>query len=127
MHRKTGDKYLAGLWRGDILRGLMWHCRGRYAVEKGWLPAEYRAPSWSWASIESLTLSSPPGYFTDEPINDSFKAVILEVEYYPVRVSSLEKLRGGYIKLRARWCQQMLYVEEKKAELKFRGGQCMTA
>ena len=47
----TGDRYLAGLWRGDLLNGLAWealsvpehdprpHCR------------KYIAPTWSWASL----------------------------------------------------------------------------
>lgn len=41
-----GD-YLAGLWRCDIIRGLWW------VKEIGGDPvSEYRAPSWSWASVD---------------------------------------------------------------------------
>lgn len=41
-----GD-YLAGLWRCDMVRGLWW-------VKKDWggPVSEYRAPSWSWASVD---------------------------------------------------------------------------
>ncbi|KAF1989458.1 HET-domain-containing protein, partial [Aulographum hederae CBS 113979] len=43
------DEYVAGLWKGDLVRGLLWwvleprKCLG----EEGW-----RAPSWSWAGVE---------------------------------------------------------------------------
>jgi hypothetical protein len=41
-----GD-YLAGLWRDDIVRGLWWvkHVGGEPV-------SDYRAPSWSWASVD---------------------------------------------------------------------------
>lgn len=45
-----GD-YLAGLWRRDIIRGLWW------VKEAGGGPvSEYRAPSWSWASVDGPVL-----------------------------------------------------------------------
>lgn len=45
-----GD-YLAGLWRRDIVRGLWW------VKEAGGGPvSKYRAPSWSWASVDGPVL-----------------------------------------------------------------------
>src|SRR5437773_3949380 len=46
----TKDTYLAGLWRNDIQRGLLW--------SDGWWPGRrrracYIGPSWSWASVKS--------------------------------------------------------------------------
>jgi hypothetical protein len=41
------DEYLAGLWRGDLLRGLLWR-----TAELGPRSTEYVAPSWSWASVD---------------------------------------------------------------------------
>ncbi|KAL9127217.1 MAG: hypothetical protein Q9217_003855 [Psora testacea] len=53
------DKYLAGLWQTDILRQLAWQNRQhlRSTKTKSPLvvrprPPVYRAPSWSWASID---------------------------------------------------------------------------
>jgi hypothetical protein len=43
-----GDHYLAGLWNADLKRGLLWRCRHSITHPT----AEYRAPSWSWASAE---------------------------------------------------------------------------
>jgi hypothetical protein len=42
------DNYLAGLWEADIKRGLFWRVHRSVANPT----AEYRAPSWSWASVE---------------------------------------------------------------------------
>ncbi|KAF2502207.1 hypothetical protein BU16DRAFT_554280 [Lophium mytilinum] len=56
-----GDYYLAGLWLTDIKASLAWEPRGPGC---GWLPDHYRAPSWSWASVEG------PIKYTDDTIWD---------------------------------------------------------
>ncbi|ETS86456.1 hypothetical protein PFICI_00284 [Pestalotiopsis fici W106-1] len=56
--RATGDTYVAGLWKMDIIQGLSWN-RGElrkkrsdgYLEDPPSLPKQYLAPSWSWASI----------------------------------------------------------------------------
>jgi hypothetical protein len=49
--RLTGHQYLAGLWEKNILHDLMWFTKVR---EWSRWTAEYRAPSWSWASVDSV-------------------------------------------------------------------------
>ncbi|KAI8170235.1 hypothetical protein K4K49_000179 [Colletotrichum sp. SAR 10_70] len=45
------DAYLAGLWRHTLLEDLLWTTReGRRSSP----PQGYRAPSWSWASMEPI-------------------------------------------------------------------------
>ncbi|KAL9094584.1 MAG: hypothetical protein Q9165_003143 [Trypethelium subeluteriae] len=57
------DDYLSGLWRETLLPGLLWQVpelkqfNGQPSVR----PAGYRAPSWSWASVEGET-TYPLGY-----------------------------------------------------------------
>jgi hypothetical protein len=46
----TQDEYLAGIWRGDMLRGLMWSTYPTLALLR---PPLWRAPSWSWASHDN--------------------------------------------------------------------------
>ncbi|KAH0444956.1 hypothetical protein CcaCcLH18_00017 [Colletotrichum camelliae] len=41
------DQYLAGIWRHDILRSLLWRRKGTPHSDA---PAEYLGPSWSWVS-----------------------------------------------------------------------------
>ncbi|KAG5661367.1 hypothetical protein KAF25_005489 [Fusarium avenaceum] len=46
--KRLNDQYIAGLWKSDLIVGLSWeglHCK---RVEG------YRAPSWSWASIDGI-------------------------------------------------------------------------
>ncbi|KAI1171396.1 heterokaryon incompatibility protein-domain-containing protein [Nemania sp. FL0916] len=43
------DQYLAGLWRKTLLLDLLWAVQS-----KGEKPKAYRAPSWSWASVDGL-------------------------------------------------------------------------
>lgn len=58
----TGDEYIAGLWKGDFARGLLWGSRPitKFRVENekveqpgvSWTrPKKKIAPSWSWASV----------------------------------------------------------------------------
>ena len=52
-HSVLEEEYLAGLWSGSMLKGLLWRHRGRLSPR----PTEYCAPSWSWASAPV----PPPG------------------------------------------------------------------
>jgi hypothetical protein len=56
------DEYAAGIWRGDMLRGLLWASTD---FEGDFRPSDpyegplttsttYRAPSWSWASVDGV-------------------------------------------------------------------------
>lgn len=51
-HLVYKDQYLAGLWRKTLLLDLLWKAEafGRLPPR----PKPYRAPSWSWASIDGL-------------------------------------------------------------------------
>lgn len=56
-----GDEYLAGLWRTNLIADLLWHVHeeeltGLYIPATR--PAQYRAPSWSWASVDSSSIQT---------------------------------------------------------------------
>lgn len=55
----TGDEYIGGMWRGNLLECLQWRPdtqdRGKEAVRQ----ARHRAPTWSWASCELLLPTRP--------------------------------------------------------------------
>lgn len=44
----TRDRYVAGLWKDDMPRGLLWRSQSQSTTSR---PLEYASPSWSWASI----------------------------------------------------------------------------
>ena len=53
-----GDQYIAGLWREDLERGLLWSCpNSRKTGVRARPPLQYVAPSWSWASLTGCTTS----------------------------------------------------------------------
>lgn len=45
----TGYEYLAGVWRQELPAALLWEKKGWNYLKS---PAGFRAPSWSWASLE---------------------------------------------------------------------------
>ncbi|KAK4995442.1 hypothetical protein LTR66_004741 [Elasticomyces elasticus] len=45
----TGDDYCAGLWRADLIMGLLWRSLGKKEVNAH----GYIGPSWSWVSLDS--------------------------------------------------------------------------
>jgi hypothetical protein len=53
VEKQTGDTYVAGLWRSTLLEGILWQAIGTHRGATS-APSEYRAPSWSWASIDGL-------------------------------------------------------------------------
>src|SRR4051794_24470963 len=42
------ENYLAGLWRQNLAGGLLWEIEDQARPR----PVYYRAPSWSWASVD---------------------------------------------------------------------------
>ncbi|OCK75828.1 HET-domain-containing protein [Lepidopterella palustris CBS 459.81] len=56
-HRQD-DTYLAGLWRNSLIEDLLWRVtkvdtenEDPTPKKPSWRPAQWRAPSWSWASV----------------------------------------------------------------------------
>ena len=52
MQQLTGDTYLAGLWKSDLIRGLCWQTSSKVNYSSRATSA-YLAPSWSWASVDA--------------------------------------------------------------------------
>jgi hypothetical protein len=67
---QLGDKYVAGLWRSTLLEGMLWQAVGTHHGATS-APPEYRAPSWSWASIDGLAanlgLGKQATFIREEP------------------------------------------------------------
>jgi hypothetical protein len=49
MVKTVNDKYLAGLWKGDLYRGILWQPHFGFHMRQ---PQKLRAPSWSWAALD---------------------------------------------------------------------------
>jgi len=121
LQERFGDGYVVGLWRGWLLGGLCWKVdRGRRttrvlqtsrAYGRRWAdssrPETYRAPSWSWASVEgnvtmgqmdseeptTMELLGGHGVQVTKPL-----ARIMDVKVAPVREGDLlGKIKGAHI------------------------------
>ena len=72
IHLVTGDQYIAGLWKASLRFQLMWYRDptdvGFYQARR---PKTYRAPSWSWASIDG-----PIDFFAQVELGDLIAEVI---------------------------------------------------
>ncbi|KAJ8063004.1 hypothetical protein OCU04_008249 [Sclerotinia nivalis] len=86
------SRYLAGLWEVNLVPQLAWFCLGGTSRS-----TVYRAPSWSWASIDGSIFQSFGWKFGADvyyPLID-----ILEVVTDTVSKDELGQVKGGHIKL----------------------------
>ena len=89
--------YLAGLWRDDLLEQLLWHVDEARRYLAGEKRPEYRAPSWSWASIDA-PIRQTKRYFYQEVVH---MATIIEAHVTPVTEDATGQVADGYVRLRA--------------------------
>lgn len=89
----TEATYLAGLWRENLLHDLFWQ-----PVNIGLKPRDYRAPSWSWASLDGHVSWPTWRFCVDESCE--IYCEILEAETSVDDLDPLGAVTGGHIKIR---------------------------
>ena len=96
------DDYLAGLWRKQLPSGLMWATRNGLQAngEPTYRPQKYRAPSWSWASVEGTIELFPEVNPEEERWVDICQ--VLETKTTPLGEDNTGQISDGYIKLLGR-------------------------
>jgi hypothetical protein len=104
------DRYLAGLWEGNLPSNLLWHIH--IAGGRSCRPENYRAPSWSWASIEAEEDVS----FWHSPLRGR---VLIEIEEASVTPLSNIDVTGevvdGYLRLKSSVFQAELGIHDPSA------------
>jgi len=90
-HKETGDQYLAGLWRGRIEEQLCWRRRG----SKPTLRPTWRAPSWSWASVDGRVSWYP----TQERVLETKYAHLLDASMIKYGHDPFGQVTSGVIRL----------------------------
>jgi hypothetical protein len=107
VHEESQDQYLAELWRKDIELQLLWvqQWPGR-RLPRG---SEYRAPSWSWASVDEK------GFVYYSPrLKEStyvYHAHVIDAQVEPVDKDPFGELVGGVLRMS---CSVMLAGKLKK-------------
>jgi hypothetical protein len=91
----TGDQYLAGIWKGDLIRQLMWHNRPSYDDLCPYNTSTYVAPSWSWASTPV-----PTGYYNySKEFEAPSRVSLLEARCIRSGLDPLGAVQDGYLLL----------------------------
>ncbi|KZL84381.1 heterokaryon incompatibility protein [Colletotrichum incanum] len=96
MEECTGQEYVAGLWKSHLAYGLLWRRSERWLHE----PSNgYRAPSWSWASLEGDVIM--PEIASMLPTGNAMEAMIdiIDVQTTPLGLDPRGMLQSGYLKL----------------------------
>ncbi|KAG7047276.1 heterokaryon incompatibility protein [Colletotrichum scovillei] len=96
MEECTGQRYLAGLWKNHLHYGLLWR-RSEYWLETP--SGGFRAPSWSWASLEGAVMMPEIGDIL--PSGNEMEVVvrITQAETTPLGLDPRGMLRSGYLQL----------------------------
>lgn len=110
-----GQEYLAGLWRSRIIEQLDWQ-----VVIPAPAPITYRAPSWSWASVDGRFT-----YYTWHPAHQVL-AELLDARVTTKGEDRTVKVTGGFLKLsgtviHASYRRKPVYPHATVLELKSRG------
>ena len=98
------DTYLAGLWKSILLESLHWYPLSRshstWSSAMAYRPDRYRAPTWSWASIESPIRFMETNFhfsnFATKPV-----AQILDASTTPEGLNPRGRVKDGVLKIRA--------------------------
>jgi len=112
--KETGDTYLAGLWRKDLALGLLWYseqpspsaaeypeARARNAVRRtpNRATAVYRAPTWSWASIDGR-ISHPVRPDPDEELQARSHIHVIDIGCTPAGLDPTGAVKDGWLKMK---------------------------
>lgn len=93
VHSGINDRYLAGLWQGDLVNQLCWQ-----SSDDRTLPADNESPSWSWSSIRGPVIP-----YLDQACensrSDQTEIKVIEAKCSPVGRNPCGRVLGGSITL----------------------------
>jgi hypothetical protein len=106
IHDDTKDVYLAGLWRNNLEMQLLWSVQEGASLKPR--PLEYRAPSWSWASIDSKIRPSSEIPYQDAPGDSISRYVtVTDASVLPSGLNTFGEVSVGVLHLRCEICFKM--------------------
>jgi hypothetical protein len=94
--RASGDEFVAGLWKRDMHRGLLWTAPDSTASRKDL--RQYRAPSWSWASLPATC-----SFYVRQIVQEEPDTSCMEIEETDVLVEGTNPfgvVSSGKLKIR---------------------------
>jgi hypothetical protein len=114
-HRfKEKDLYCAGLWKSQLVRDLLWHASPISETSYTKIPSrpvQWRAPSWSWASIDGII------QFPDNHGNQSrYFLTIVDVNVETRTQNIHDALVGGHVILEGPSLRSSLLINRSTDE-----------
>lgn len=92
--QKMGIDYFAGLWKFTLLSDLLWEVNvDKYVRDR---PLTYRAPSWSWASVE-CPVKYLPGWIKSEKVT----VIDIKIQRAPGN-NQFGRVKGGFLRLQGK-------------------------
>ncbi|KAL0936934.1 uncharacterized protein CTRU02_209150 [Colletotrichum truncatum] len=130
-HDGKMGQYLAGLWSNHVAAGLAWGRQNNILAH----PPSYRAPSWSWASVDGWTSSlilSSRSQLLETPNNDTGKlwADKFDIALVDHNINMHDKsnpygivLEGSYITIEGTYVtrDEFLHLAEDLSKIEFDG------
>ncbi|KAH0437316.1 heterokaryon incompatibility protein [Colletotrichum camelliae] len=95
--------YLGGLWRSKMPRNLLWQV---FSPAKR--PERYRAPSWSWASVDNASLCSSHEGYSHFSKRHRVLVSVVEAGTTPLTSDDTGQLQGGSLTLKCRLLRAIL-------------------
>jgi hypothetical protein len=95
IERATGRQYCAGLWiDASLPLSLLWKSASKAPVSNRPRPKEYRAPTWSWASIDGpIAFDTKKNYYSRKIMIDVLRTTALPNERHHTSAVPLAALR----------------------------------
>lgn len=95
--RKVESEYLAGLWGNNLVHDLFWQTTAGVTEPKR--PKKYRAPSWSWASLDG-SINWPYGPLSSSCSECKMFCSVLDVRTTPMGLDPYGAVKDGFLKVR---------------------------
>jgi hypothetical protein len=102
-------EYLAGIWKGDLITGLLWRAPLLKRPPKKIRSGRYKIPSWSWASVDWTTEINEAMHL--EPYDTLIKVTGVHVvpksdPYGEIEEGAHLKIRGTTYGVRLVWAEE---------------------
>lgn len=92
------DEYLAGMWRSILIESLHWSSMRNESRVMAYRPTAYRAPSWSWAAVES-PIQHIAEFSSRSYEKEDIAATVLSASCTPEGKDARGEVSKGYLKI----------------------------
>ncbi|KAK3368364.1 heterokaryon incompatibility protein-domain-containing protein [Podospora didyma] len=114
---KPVTKYLAGLWEDEFLYECLWSVKPKAGCTR---PSKYRAPSWSWASMEGVIEFYLPSNLSPWKFQPSAKLLQAETTL-STKNNPFGMVKEGFIRILAK-CRRVVWLSPSESSPAFDPG-----